>query len=68
MLILLPKDRHQLEGAIAKMSEDVLANILSERRDGRNKRVHLSLPKFSIASQFSLIPPLKKVMYKYFGL
>lgn len=63
MLILLPKTRHGLEGAINEMTPELLRNVLRERKNGYTKRVNLSLPKFSISSQFSLIPPLQKVMF-----
>lgn len=61
-MILLPKNRNGLEAAISEMSPEILRNILSERREGYTKLVKLSLPKFSIESQFSLIPSLKKVI------
>lgn len=61
MLILLPKN-HQLEAAINEMNPEILRNLLNERREGYTKRVKLSLPKFSISSQFSLIPPLQEVI------
>lgn len=60
MTILLPKERHGLAAAEAKLDAAGLAAILNALDQSRTMQVNLSLPKFKLSAEYDLIDPLKK--------
>uniref|UniRef100_A0AAG5CUY0 Serpin domain-containing protein n=1 Tax=Anopheles atroparvus TaxID=41427 RepID=A0AAG5CUY0_ANOAO len=63
MVLVLPKQRHQLQNSLQELSLDEMKEIMkevTERQRGTNK-VHLSVPRFSVFSSSSLVPALKSL-------
>lgn len=61
MIVILPVQRHYLDEFIRYMRTSDFNAILSQLDNSYKKLVHLSLPKFSIRSTFSLVNVLVKV-------
>lgn len=61
MIIILPTQRHQLDTILRSMQASDFSAILNNMDTAYKKLVHLSLPKFSIRSTFSLVNVLLKV-------
>lgn len=61
MVIIIPSQRHYLDEFIRSMRTNDFNDILKQLNNSYKKLVHLSMPKFSISSSFSLVNVLLKV-------
>lgn len=61
MVVILPLQRHHLDSFIQSMRPSDFSDILKQLDSSFKKRVHLSLPKFSVQSTFSMVNVLLKV-------
>lgn len=68
MVLILPQQRHYLDEFIRTMRTDDFDDILNQLNNPYKKLVHLSLPKFNVASSFSLVNVLLKVNVYFFDL
>lgn len=72
MVLILPTQRHYLNEFIRSMRSSDFRDILKQLNNSYKKLVHLSMPKFSTSSSFSLVNVLLKVilnvlMFNRFG-
>ncbi|XP_069680033.1 serpin B4-like [Periplaneta americana] len=58
MVLVLPNEKHGLDKLVSQMKPQHLANMLGTRG---TKQVYLTLPRFKISTQISLVPILKKL-------
>lgn len=63
MVIILPVQRFYLDEFIRSMRTNDFSDIFKQLSSPFKKLVHLSLPKFSISSSFSLVNVLLKVIF-----
>lgn len=61
MVVLLPQQRHQLDAVLKTMTTSDFSGILNGLDESYKKLVHLSMPKFTIRSTFSLVNVLLNV-------
>lgn len=61
MVVILPFQRHYLDEFIRSMRTSDFNDILKQLTSSYKKSVHLSMPKFSIESSFSVVNVLLKV-------
>lgn len=61
MVIIVPTQRHYLDEFIRSMRANDFSNILKQLSNGYKKLVHLSMPKFTVTSSFSVVNVLLKV-------
>lgn len=61
MIIVLPIQRHYLDTILRTMNANDFSAIFTKLDNSYKKLVHLSLPKFTIRSTFSLVNVLLKV-------
>lgn len=61
MVVILPLQKHHLDVFIHSMRSSDFIEILKQLDSSYKKLVHLSLPKFSVQSTFSLVNTLLKV-------
>ncbi|XP_058119390.1 serine protease inhibitor 42Dd-like [Anopheles ziemanni] len=61
MIILMPKERFQLDRELEKFNEADLAYILSEIAQNYQDEVKLRVPEFKAESTVSLVEPLKQM-------
>lgn len=62
MVLILPVQRHYLDDFIRSMSSNEFADVIKQLASPYKKLVHLSLPKFTISSSFSMVNVLLKVI------
>jgi len=60
MTVLLPKQRHGLAAAEAKLDAASLAAVLNALDHSSERKVDLSLPKFKMSTSYNLVEPLKQ--------
>lgn len=63
MVLILPVQRHYLDDFIRSMRTNELADVIKQLQSPYKKLVHLSLPKFTISSSFSMVNVLLKVIW-----
>lgn len=61
MVVILPEKRHRLDELIYSMQPHDFHEIFDQLNHSYKKRVHLSLPKFTAQSTFSMVNVLLKV-------
>lgn len=61
MIIVLPNRRHGLEQLIQNLAAYEITNIFKQLESSYKKKVFLEMPKFNIASTFSLVNALNQV-------
>lgn len=69
MVIIIPTQRHYLDEFIRSMRNNDFSDILKQLSSPYKKLVHLSMPKFTIQSSFSIVNVLLKVnslLFYYF--
>lgn len=64
MVVVLPEQRHQLDALISAMQPSDFQAIFDQLTHSYKKHVHLSLPKFTAQSTFSMVNVLIKVSSK----
>lgn len=61
MIIIVPQQRHYLDEFIRSMRAADFNDILKQLSSSYKKLVHLSMPKFSVSSSFSVLNSILKV-------
>lgn len=61
MVILIPNEKYHLDEFIRSMRPVDFSDIVKQLYGSYKKLVHLSMPKFTVQSSFSLVNPLLKV-------
>lgn len=61
MVIILPQQRHYLDEFIRSMRTSDFNDILNQLSSSYRSLVHLSMPKFSVSSSFSILNAILKV-------
>lgn len=61
MVIVVPEQRHYLDEFIRSMRNNDFQDILRQLSSSYKKLVHLSMPKFSVSSSFSVLNSILKV-------
>lgn len=62
MVLITPVQRHYLDDFIKSMTTDEFADVVKQLASPYKKLVNLSMPKFTIASSFSMVNVLLKVI------
>lgn len=62
MVLILPVQRHYLDDFIRSMRTNEFADVIKQLSSPYKKLVHLSMPKFTISSSFSMVNVLLKVI------
>lgn len=62
MILIIPTQRHYLDEFIRSMQATEFADIMKQLTSPYKKLVHLSMPKFTVASSFSVVNVLLKVI------
>lgn len=63
MVIVIPNQKYRLDEFIRSMHATDFSDIVKQLSGSYKKLVHLSMPKFTIQSSFSLVNPLLKVKF-----
>lgn len=63
MVLIMPTRKHYLDEFIRSMRTSDFGDILKQLTSSYKKLVHLSMPKFTISSSFSVVNVLLKVIY-----
>lgn len=63
MVIVIPQQRHYLDEFIRSMHNNDFQNIIKQLSTSYKKLVHLSMPKFSVSSSFSVLNSILKVTF-----
>lgn len=61
MVIIIPQQRHYLDEFIRSMRNNDFQDILKQLSSSYKKLVHLSMPKFTVSSSFSVLNAILKV-------
>lgn len=61
MVIMVPKQKYQLDQLINEMTPKDLQNLIDELYEENRSNVFLEIPKFSIRSSASLVQPLSQM-------
>lgn len=62
MVLIVPTQRHYLDEFIRSMQANEFAEIMKQLTSPYKKLVHLSMPKFTVSSSFSVVNVLLKVI------
>lgn len=65
MVLIVPTQRHYLDEFIRSMRTNDFNDIIQHLSSSYKKLVHLSMPKFTVTSSFSLVKVLLKVRFKW---
>lgn len=65
MVLIVPTQRHYLDEFIRSMRPNDFSDILKQLSNGYKKLVHLSMPKFTVTSSFSVVNVLLKVTIRH---
>lgn len=65
MVIVIPQQRHYLDEFIRSMRNIDFQDILKQLSSSYKKLVHLSMPKFSVSSSFSVLNSILKVTISF---